>query len=235
MKAALGLVRARPAALAPGARLGAGRAADRLIALIVQRVVRQVALVDPPPQILVGPVGERVVLPQAARSSRSISSVFARVGPCSRRMPVIQPSAPASEPSSAATFATEQQCSGPLHGSLGELASCTSIFTPKRSSNARHVCMSRGTARRCRSSRSSRRCRERRGHLFVESQQLVDQHRLLLLEGAQQALPARRGARLAQRVREAQRRIEVRVMFISIPRTRPRRESLRTARCGSSR
>ncbi len=49
-------------------------------------------------------------------SSRSISSVFALVGPCSRRMPVIQPSAPASELSRAATFATEQQCSGPLHG-----------------------------------------------------------------------------------------------------------------------
>ena len=54
-------------------------------------------------------------------------------------MPVIQPSAPSSARSSAATLATEQQCSGPLHGSPELLASNTSICTPKRSSKARHV------------------------------------------------------------------------------------------------
>src|ERR1039458_7846127 len=55
-------------------------------------------------------------------------------------MPVIQPSAPSSALSSAATLTSEQQCSGPLHGFSELLASCTSILTPKRSSNARHVC-----------------------------------------------------------------------------------------------
>ncbi len=54
-------------------------------------------------------------------------------------MPVIHPSAPASALSRAATLATEQQCSGPLQGSSGLLASCTSIVTPKRCSNACHV------------------------------------------------------------------------------------------------
>src|ERR1700733_12042125 len=63
----LGLVGARPATLAATARLRARRAADRLVALVVQRVVRQVALVDAPPQVLVGPVRKRVVLPPPAR------------------------------------------------------------------------------------------------------------------------------------------------------------------------
>src|SRR3984885_6152666 len=67
VQAALGLFRARPATLAATARLRARGAADRLIALVVQRVVRQVALVDPPPQVLVGPVRKRVVLPPPAR------------------------------------------------------------------------------------------------------------------------------------------------------------------------
>src|SRR3954447_6157420 len=64
--AALGLVGAGPAALAAGAGLGAGGAADRLVALVVQRVVGEVALVDAAPEVLVAPVGERVVLPQLA-------------------------------------------------------------------------------------------------------------------------------------------------------------------------
>ena len=63
---ALGLGQAGPAALAAGAGCGARRAADRRVALVVQRVVRQVALVDPPPQVLLGPVEERVVLPDPA-------------------------------------------------------------------------------------------------------------------------------------------------------------------------
>src|ERR1700722_376226 len=66
METALGLLSPCPAALAPGAWPRARRATDRLVALVVQRVVGQVALVDPPPQVLVGPVGERVVLPQVA-------------------------------------------------------------------------------------------------------------------------------------------------------------------------
>ena len=60
------LVGARPAALAAVAGLGAGRAADRRVALVVQRVVGQVALVDAPPEVALGPVGERVVLPHRA-------------------------------------------------------------------------------------------------------------------------------------------------------------------------
>src|ERR1700728_481568 len=66
METALGLLSPCPAALAPGAWPRARRAADRLVALVVQRVVGQVTLVDTPPQVLVGPVGERVVLPQSA-------------------------------------------------------------------------------------------------------------------------------------------------------------------------
>src|SRR3954454_10860995 len=63
---ALGLVGPGPAALAAVARQRARRAADRLVAAVVQFVVRQVALVDAPPQILLGPVVERVELPDAA-------------------------------------------------------------------------------------------------------------------------------------------------------------------------
>src|SRR5947209_14196510 len=67
MNPALGLVGARPAPLAAGARLGAGRASDRGIALIVERVVWQIVLVDVAPEVLLGPVRQRVDLPQAAR------------------------------------------------------------------------------------------------------------------------------------------------------------------------
>ena len=50
----------------PRARVGARRAADRRVALIVQRVVRQVAVDDPLPEVLLGPVVERVELPDPA-------------------------------------------------------------------------------------------------------------------------------------------------------------------------
>ena len=53
---ALGLVEARPAALAAGARARAVRAADRGVALVVQRVVREVALGDAAPDVRLGPV-----------------------------------------------------------------------------------------------------------------------------------------------------------------------------------
>ena len=96
VQAALGLVQARPAALAAAARLRARRAADRRVALVVQRVVGQVALV-------------RCAARRPSRSSRragctsrsracssySTGCASARVGDCSRRMPVIQASAPA--------------------------------------------------------------------------------------------------------------------------------------------
>src|SRR3954469_12510512 len=52
--------RARPAAPLPGLRARAP--ADRLVAAVVQLVVGQVALVDAAPQVLLGPLDERVVL-----------------------------------------------------------------------------------------------------------------------------------------------------------------------------
>src|SRR5215218_2203760 len=63
---ALGLGQAGPAALAAFAGLRAGRAADRRVALVVQRVVGQLALGDPLPEVLLGPVVERVELPDPA-------------------------------------------------------------------------------------------------------------------------------------------------------------------------
>ena len=65
---ALGLFETRPAAGARRAarpdRLGAVGAADRGVALIVQRVVREVVLMDVVPDVALGPVRERVQLPE---------------------------------------------------------------------------------------------------------------------------------------------------------------------------
>src|ERR1700750_1033618 len=66
VQAALGLREPGPAALAAGAGRRARRAPDRVVALVVQRVVRQGAVTDPPPHVLLGPLDERVVLPDAA-------------------------------------------------------------------------------------------------------------------------------------------------------------------------
>src|SRR4051794_41073126 len=63
---ALGLVGPGPSPLAAVPRQGARRAADRLVAAVVQLVVGQVALVDAPEEILLGPVDQRVVLPDPA-------------------------------------------------------------------------------------------------------------------------------------------------------------------------
>src|SRR5229473_1705686 len=65
VQAALGLVLPCPAALAAGAGVRARRAADRLVAAVVQRVVGQVVLRDEAPYVAVAPVGQRVELPQA--------------------------------------------------------------------------------------------------------------------------------------------------------------------------
>src|SRR4051794_15281210 len=56
-----------PAALTTAAGLGARRAADRVVAVIVERVVGEVALGDPRPQVLVRPGDQGVVLRDAAR------------------------------------------------------------------------------------------------------------------------------------------------------------------------
>src|SRR6478752_67277 len=63
--AALDLVRARPASGAVAARVGAVRASDRGVAAIVQRVVGDVVGGDVGPDVALGPVGQRVELPQA--------------------------------------------------------------------------------------------------------------------------------------------------------------------------
>src|SRR5271155_1520816 len=67
MQAALRLLGSRPAALTAAAGLGAGRAADRLVSLVMEWVVGEIALVDSLPELPVGPVGQRVVLPEATR------------------------------------------------------------------------------------------------------------------------------------------------------------------------
>src|ERR1700729_1617853 len=64
--AAPGLVQAGPASLTAVARAGARLAPDRPVALVVQRVVGQVALEDIAPQVLLAPVGQRVDLPDPA-------------------------------------------------------------------------------------------------------------------------------------------------------------------------
>src|SRR5687768_4997545 len=62
VEAALGLARARPAPVATRAGPGAVDAADRGEAVVVERVVRQPALEDVGPELLLGPVRERVRL-----------------------------------------------------------------------------------------------------------------------------------------------------------------------------
>src|SRR5436190_19261610 len=65
VEAALDLVRARPATLAVGAGVRARLAADRRVAAVVQRVVREIVLVDVAPYVALAPVGERGGLPEA--------------------------------------------------------------------------------------------------------------------------------------------------------------------------
>ena len=134
---ALDLVGAGPAPLAAAAGPGARRAADRRVALIVQRVVGQVVARDVAQTSLLGPVGERVELPEAACLSCRRARRAARVGDCSRRMPG-DPGVGARQRSLAAasTFAALQQSLGPpVHGAAATRPA-TSTSTPKRSSNA---------------------------------------------------------------------------------------------------
>src|SRR4051794_23919722 len=66
VQAALGLVLSRPTAVAAVAGQGARGATDRLIAPVVQWMVREIVLVDVGPDVAVGPLRERVELPDAA-------------------------------------------------------------------------------------------------------------------------------------------------------------------------
>src|SRR4051794_37058893 len=65
VQAALDLVGAGPPALAGVARTGARLAADRGVALIVERVVGQIVLEDVVPHVALGPIGQRSGLPEA--------------------------------------------------------------------------------------------------------------------------------------------------------------------------
>src|SRR5919205_1992044 len=65
VESALDLARPGPAAAAPVARLGAGHAADGGVAAVVELVVGQVAVEDPAPDVLLGPLDERRDLVQA--------------------------------------------------------------------------------------------------------------------------------------------------------------------------
>src|SRR3954451_62624 len=62
VQAALDLVGAGPATVAPAAGHRAVRAADRVVPAIVQRVVRDVVRCDVAPDVLLAPVGERRAL-----------------------------------------------------------------------------------------------------------------------------------------------------------------------------
>src|SRR3954465_14220349 len=64
MQPAFRSVAAGPAAVAAFARERRVRVADRGVTLVVQRVVRQSALVDVRPAVVVAPVGERARLPE---------------------------------------------------------------------------------------------------------------------------------------------------------------------------
>src|SRR3954452_19653308 len=64
VQAALDLVRPRPATLAVGARPRARLAADRGIALIVQRVIRKIVFVNVSPYVALAVLHERCCLPK---------------------------------------------------------------------------------------------------------------------------------------------------------------------------
>ena len=200
---------ARPAALAAAAGLGARRAADRGVALVVQRVVGQVALVDARPEVALGPVGERVVLPHRALV---VELDELRVGARGGLL-----AADAGDPRVGAgqralergdlSVAAAVRGPGPRQARVG--ASSTSTCTPKRSSKARHVCSVSGNSTPV-SIVTTRVC-------GAEREQLVEDDRLLLLERAQQDEPLVLGGL---------GRVSVR------PRTRPRRAGPRRAPCG---
>ena len=182
----------RPSRPLPG--LGARRAADRLVALVVQRVVGQVALVDPPPQVLVGPVRRAgcTSTGRAARRVRSARVVARASAPARGGCPVIQPSAPLERALERGDLGDRAAVLGPAPRLVGAATRRRPRSrTPKRSSNARQVCSVSSNSTPV----SIVTIRTARAGALIQAQQLVDQHRLLLLEGAQQHRAAGRGAR----------------------------------------
>ena len=123
---------------------------------VVQRVVRQLALEDAPPQVLLAPERQRVVLLDAALVIVFDQLGAARVGPCSRRMPVIQPSAPQARAPAPRPWRPSSSARGRSRVRIG-LDSRRAPRRARRSAarTAFQVSASRGTARRCRSSRSA--------------------------------------------------------------------------------
>ena len=129
-------VAARPAALAARAGRRARRAADRGVALVVQRVVRKVALVDPPPEVLLGPLDQRVELPH-----RALLVPLDGLGVGARRRLL---AADARDPRVLAGERRLERGDLGLAAAVGggprrPRASETSTLTPKRSSKARQV------------------------------------------------------------------------------------------------
>src|SRR6478609_8293741 len=91
MEAALGFVHSRPATVTAFAGLRAVRATDRRVALLMERVHRQIVLADVGPDVVVRPVGERIRLPELVAV---VPSELRRIGPC-RRLVAANPRDPA--------------------------------------------------------------------------------------------------------------------------------------------
>src|SRR5215218_3441738 len=175
VQAALELVRAGPPPLAAAARVRAGRAADGGVARVVQRVVGEVALVDRAPDVALRPVDEGVELPDPAAL---VELDALRAGTRGR---LLAPKA--RDPAGRAVErplqgrdlggAAAVLGAGPVAGGLLDLdlhAEALLEGAPRRQRlGEEHAGVDRDDARCV-------------GHL----QERVDQHRLLLLEGAEQ-------------------------------------------------
>ena len=129
VQAALGLAGAGPAALAPRARDGAVRAADRRVALVVELVVGQVVLGDVAPHVVVRPVRERVELPALVLG---VPGELGRAGRATatgrRRRPATQASTSASARLSGWTLRRSQQASGSRSHSRSP---CSAAWRPR--------------------------------------------------------------------------------------------------------
>src|SRR6185312_9503663 len=213
------------------------------------------ALVDPPPQVLVGPVRERVVLPQTP-----LLVAFDQLRLGARRALL---AAQARDP---ALGAPERALEG---RDLGDRAAVLGA-APRNVGTGRVEDLDLHAEALLEGPPGLQRLLEQHAGVdrhdpnrgagaLIQAHELVDQDGLLLLEGAQQDGVAAVPRGLAQRVREAQRGVDaglalglgavqwlhlIRPRFLvswpshrvgSRRRTRPRRESLQTEHPGSSR